>query len=162
MFSFRKSSVLVLLILAGTSSAMAQTTNRTFQGTSFVIAAPSACSAANTDVGSYHTIIYRQKVASTDNPDAMSFHTERSAFRIMSSSAAGSLATATPTTNGYLNSRSNSASGLTGQANLAITSSGGAALTVANSLKFVGTVNSFFGVAGCDITIRATGVLRPD
>lgn len=150
-----------IALLMSVASAHAQSTYRAFQGTAFATAVTAQC-APYIAVGDYWTIVYRQKVGAADPADAMSFATGRSLFRILSTDASGGLQGSVATNNLYVNNVSNFGGGLAGAANLTITSSAGAALTAANSLKFVGPVNDFFGNVGCVTTIRAVGVLRPD
>ncbi len=153
--------VALFVLLISSAGASAQNTYRTFQGTAFVTAVTSQC-ADKFVIGSFFTHVYRQKIGAADPADAMSFVTDRSAFRVLSTDASGGLQGAVATNNAYISHQSNFAAGLVGATSLTISSSGGAALTIANSLKYVGTVNDFFGIVGCVVTIRAVGVLRPD
>lgn len=151
----------LLIMLISVVTANAQTTYRVFQGTTFITAATAPCGTFF-PVGDYYTIVYRQKIGAGDPADAMSFVSPRSLFRVLSQDPGGGLQGSVVTSNLYANNRSNFAGSLAGATNLTITSAGGAALNVANALKFVGTVDDFYGNVGCQVTIRAVGVLRPD
>lgn len=140
---------------AGTGSTV------TFQGEAFVIAAPSACGTTAT-VGDFYRLIYRAKVASSDPADAVAFIGSRSEFRILSTSTSGSLNGASTTSNAYFDSHVNFQSGLSGTTSLTFSSfQASVAVQSSTNIKVSGTVTSFFGVSGCDITMRGVLTLRP-
>lgn len=133
----------------------------TFQGDIFITAAPSACG-TTAAVGDYYRVLYRAKVATSDPADAFVFIGGRSAFRISSQASSGSLNGASTTLNAYFDSRGSFYSGVAGNSSLTFSPFSGTSVTATANIKVTGNVTSFYGVSGCDITIRGDLTLRPD
>lgn len=150
----------IMLGLFGNCAAQSATLT-TFLGDAFIETANSACTQYSYNVGDFYRMTYHYKNADSDSNDSASFTSSRSDFLIRSTAASGSLNGQTTTSNALIDSRVNFYNNLDGASNLAIASVGGLPTATAVNLKMVGTIDNFFDIVGCTVTIHAFMVRRP-
>lgn len=87
-------------------------------------------------------------------------YANRVAVRIISTNASGSLNSNVATSNTIIDTHANVLTQAS-SVDLSITSVGGNPTPTAVNLKMLGTLNDFFGVLGCSLTIHGLLVVRP-
>ena len=160
-----KFSLSAAAILASLGWAQAQTAgNIVFQGEDFVTTTSSQCAVEDETVGDFHRVVYRYDPPNTSNdPDSLAFIGTRNANRI------------TPKTGTSLIGRQsdfliglNSKASVFGEDPTITTSSDlsivpvspAKTIATATNILITGTIENFFDITGCTVTIRAVLTLR--
>ena len=151
---------IIMLGLLGHQAAQAATLT-TFTGDAYIEAANNICTQYDYNVGNFYRVIYHYKNSDSDSNDSAAFMTPRADFRIKSNAASGSLNGQTTTVNALIDSRVDFYNNLSGASNLVIASAGGLPTATAINLKMVGTIDNFYDIQGCTVTIHANMVRRP-
>jgi len=148
---------------AGSVPATVSTGVPVYQGTAFITAVTTACTANNIVVGDYYTMLYRQLVeaGNTSYGGGIGFATERgSVSYVMPANQPLNAGKQVQTSvNAYGESSKVGPFSYTGGFNLVISPSKLSAMSPGVTIK--GTVTNFFNDTGCTATIRASLALRP-
>ena len=141
--------------LALSATAPAHAASQVWQGTLFITSVTDACSAANTSVGDYYTVVYRPIISgSQSGPEGLSFIGSRSGqyWSTLSSTASfQSPALANILSFGSHATRSYA------------TSAGGYSLIIlpnvvtlqTPTVTMTGQLSNFWNVSGCNVTVSA-------
>lgn len=147
-----------LLGLALTSGTAAAAEPLVWQGDLFITAVTSACTTASVAaVGDFDEAVYRPKLTASAPADALALTLARASLILVANS--GTLKGSVAYTGTFIGSHADLGQ-YTSTVKLAIAStSGGSVTSSSRGVAISGTINEYFSIPGCTITV--TGVLGP-